>query len=189
MQEYQKYFDAYCSENGLALRLSFEMPCGYENANGTFDTTTNTVFLNEKELRKVSDREKLFYLYHELRHAAQYLLPNRFDESILQSMQYVIQYDGTCYKLGDGGWQKCKLEGGEDRFTELYLGQPYEVDANKFAYEQVKKNLGDSEELRELYEFWMPRKPIAEEVYARIFALIDEKVGLQNRMKAPSKCL
>ena len=35
MSEYKKYFEAYCREHDLELRLSFEMPIGYETANGT----------------------------------------------------------------------------------------------------------------------------------------------------------
>ncbi len=30
MSEYKKYFEAYCREHDLELRLSFEMPIGYE---------------------------------------------------------------------------------------------------------------------------------------------------------------
>ena len=57
----------------------------------------------------------------------------------------------------------------------LYLGQPYEVDANTFAYEQVRKVYGDSEDLRELYEFWTPRHPVPAEQYDVIFSMIDDK--------------
>lgn len=77
-----------------------------------------------------------------------------------------IQYDGTCYKLVDGEWKECKLDGSTEHFTELYLGQPYERDANDFAYEKVKELLGDSPELQELHAFWTPKKPIADQVYA-----------------------
>lgn len=35
MSEYKKYFEAYCKEHGLELRLSSEMPVGSETANGT----------------------------------------------------------------------------------------------------------------------------------------------------------
>lgn len=69
----------------------------------------------------------------------------RFDELISRSRLYVIQYDGTCYKLVDGEWKECKLEGSIEFFTELYLGQPHERDANDFAYERVKALLGASQ--------------------------------------------
>lgn len=39
MSEYKKYFEAYCKEHDLELRLSSEMPVGYETANGTFDVS------------------------------------------------------------------------------------------------------------------------------------------------------
>ena len=89
-------------------------------------------------------------LFHELRHALQYLHPERFDGLISRSRLYVIQYDGTCYKLVDGKWKECKLDGSIDYFTELYLGQPYEREANDFAYEKVKALLGDALDITDL---------------------------------------
>ena len=84
-------------------------------------------------------------------------------------------FDGTCYKLEKNNYLKCKLEGGEGYFTSLYLGQPHEVDANTFAYEQTRKICGDSAGLKELFDFWMPRQAILNATYDRIFSLIDEK--------------
>lgn len=72
MSEYKKYFEAYCREHDLELRLSFEMPIGYETANGTFDVSSRTVFINAEKLNKEPEYSKLFYLFHELRHASQY---------------------------------------------------------------------------------------------------------------------
>lgn len=89
-------------------------------------------------------------------------------------------YDGTCYKIIDGKYYECKLEGGEDCFTNIYLGQPYEVDANKYAYEQVKKICGESDDLCKLYEFWMPRKPVSDDIYDSIYALIDERIQIKD---------
>lgn len=175
MFDYKSYFDAYCNNEGLDLHLSFDMPSGYENANGTFDVTTKTVFINAKNLHKSPDYEKLFFLFHELRHAAQYLVPSKFDESICKSLQYAIMYDGICYKLIDGVYHECKIDGAEDLLINLYLGQPYEVDANSFAYEQTKSIYGDSESLKKLYGFWIPRQPIPSEVFDSVFALIDKK--------------
>lgn len=108
------------------------MPKGYETANGTFDPTVNTLFINKEMLQSQPEYEQMFYLFHELRHALQYLHPERFDELISRSRLYVIQYDGTCYKLVDGEWKECKLEGSIEFFTELYLGQPHERDAKEF---------------------------------------------------------
>lgn len=175
MFDYKKLFDIYCTDEKLDLKLSFDMPTGYEAANGTFDALTRTVFINAKILCKAPDCEKAFFLFHELRHASQHLCPERFSEEIRKSLPYTIMYDGTCYKLIDGEYLECKLDGGEEVFTELYLGQPYEVDANTFAYEQVKKAYGDSEVLRELHRFWVPRHPVPAEQYDVIFSMIDKK--------------
>lgn len=181
MFDYKKHFDIYCIDEQLDLKLSFDMPTGYEAANGTFDAVTRTVFINEKLLREAPDYEKAFFLFHELRHASQHLCPERFSEEIIKSLPYTIMFDGTCYKLVDGEYLECKLDGGEDAFTDLYLGQLYEVDANTFAYEQVKKAYGDSEDLRELYGFWIPRHPVPAEQYDIIFSMIDEKTQSYNR--------
>ena len=89
----------------------------------------------------------------------------------------MIQYDGTCYKLVDGEWKECKLDGSTERFTELYLGQPYERDANDFAYEKVKELLEDSPELQELHAFWTPKKSIADQAYEELYRQIDEITG------------
>ena len=139
MFDYKKYFDSYCNETGLELSLCFDMPEGYETANGTYDDGTKTVYINAKLLEAAPDYEKAFYLFHELRHAAQYLEPEQFPELIRRSLQYMIQYDGTCYKLVNGDYTACELEGEEERFTELYLGQPHEMDANNYAFEQTRK--------------------------------------------------
>ena len=92
-----------------------------------------------------------------------------------RTLPYTIMFDGTCYKLIDGKYLECKLDGGEELFTDVYLGRPYEVDANNFAYEQVRKLYGDSEELRKLFEFWMPKKPVSDEAYSAYYDLIDLK--------------
>ena len=176
MFDYERYFNQYCDENKLDLILSFNMPAGYETANGTFDVESKTVFINAEYLKEAPDHEKSFYLYHELRHASQHFCPELFGSKINQSIQYIIMYDGTCYKIISGKYYECKLDGGEEYFTNIYLGQPYEVDANTYAYEQVKKIFGDSDDLRKLFGFWMPSQPVSDEVYASIYALIDVKI-------------
>ena len=175
MFDYHRLFDRYRMDEQLDIQLSFDMPVGYETANGTFDAAKRTVFVNAELLSDAPDYEKVFFLFHELRHASQYLCPERFNEEIRKSLPYTILYDGTCYKLVDGEYLECKLDGGEEVFTNLYLGQPYEVDANTFAYEQAKKVLGDSAELQELYRFWMPRHPVFAEQYDSIYSVINEK--------------
>ena len=156
------------------------MQAGYETANGTFDVESKTVFINADHLKETPDYEKAFYLFHELRHSSQYLCPERFSSAVNRSIQYVIMFDGTCYKIVNGKYRECKLEGGEDYFTNIYLGQPYEIDANKYAYEQVKKIYGDSDDLCKLYEFWMPSKPVSDDVYESVYALIDEGIQMKD---------
>ena len=55
MFDYQSHFDAYCNTEELDIHLSFDMPLGYENANGTFDVATKTVFINKTILRDSPD--------------------------------------------------------------------------------------------------------------------------------------
>lgn len=179
--DYRSYFDDYCRETGLQLRLSFDMPEGYETANGTFDLETRTVFINGAALESCPDFEKLFYLFHELRHASQYLNPEQFDELLVKSCRYVIMYNGVCFKLVNGVWRECKLEGSEEFFTKMYLGQPYEKDANFFAYSRVKSLLGDSRELQELYSLWSPKGQVTDEMYHDLYDRIDSFVDRRTK--------
>lgn len=66
------------------------------------------------------------------------------------------------------------MYGSIEYFTELYLGQPYERDANDFAYEKVKVLLGDSPELQDIHAFWMPKKVIENQAYEELYRQIDE---------------
>ena len=175
MFDYTGIFEAFCEKNGLSLRLSFDMPEGFETANGTFIPEVGTVFINAQTLRDRPDCEKAFYLFHELRHAVQHLFPERFSPAVGKGRDYVIQYDGVCYKRAGGAWKACRLEGTQAYFTRLYLGQPHEMDANAFAFAQAKALLGDSECLRRLYAFWTPEKAPKDAEYERIYALIDKK--------------
>ena len=176
MFDYKSLFDEYINDNGPDLTLSFDMPAGYETANGTFDARSGTVFINAERLNDAPDHEKAFYLFHELRHAMQYMRPELFGDLIKLSLRYVIMFDGICYKMIGGEYYECRLEGGEERFMDLYLGQPNEVDANAFAYEQAGKLCGYSDALLKLYEFWLPRRQASEETYRRVYAEIDEKI-------------
>ena len=175
MIDYEKIFMDYCAENGLAISLSYDMPAGYENANGTFDPVVNTLFINKDFLKDLPDHEQMFYLFHELRHAFQYIHPERFDVRIQKSCRYVIMYDGHCYKLVQDDWKECVLEGNAEYFSALYLGQPYEADANEFAYEKAKSICGESAALDDLHSFWMPKIQIADSEYEKLYSEIDEK--------------
>ena len=163
----------FCTDNHLSVQVSYEMPAGYETAFGTYDVTVNTLFFNLEMLKNAPGYEVLFYLYHELRHAVQYLHPEMFDEQIQQSRVYVVLYNGTCYKLVDNDWHECALDGDEGYFTNAYLSLPYEVDANAFAYENIKALHGDSPQLLELYNEWKPEKRWTYEELKDLFCRID----------------
>ena len=180
MFDYKTYFNKFCIENRLDLILSFDMPVGYETANGMFDIAKKTVFINKKMLSDFPEIEQCFYLFHELRHALQYLKPELFDEYILNSLSYVIMYDGTCYKVVDGEYFECKIDGDGDYFLRLYKGQPYEVDANMFAFEKTKELYGLSKELQEICEFYLPDIAVDTTEYEKIYNLIDEKINLMQ---------
>ena len=154
--EIESIIAGFCKENSLAVTLSCDMPAGYETACGTYDVTINTLFLNAQLLQDAPEHEVLFYLYHELRHATQYLRPELFDPQIQESRFYVVLYNGVCYKLVGNAWQEVVLESAEDYFTRAYMSLPYELDANSFAYERVKDICGNTDELQSLYSFWIP---------------------------------
>ena len=149
------------------------MPTGYESAYGTYDVTINTLFLNVQILHDAPEYEVLFYLFHELRHAMQYLRPELFDPQIQESRFYVVLYNGVCYKLLDNYWQEVALEGSEEYFTRAYMSLPYELDANTFAYEKVKEICGNTDELQELYAFWCPKDRMSYDEHIQLFHRID----------------
>lgn len=176
MRDIEKMVSLFCAQNFLALNLSYDMPEGYETAFGTYDVTGNTLYLNRDLLQSAPQWKVLYYVYHELRHAMQYLKPERFDETIQESRFYVVLYNGICFKLEDHEWKKCVLEGKEDDFTAAYLSLPYEMDANTFAYEQIKALWGDLPELLCLYHGWMPEKKWSYEKCRILFQHIDAKL-------------
>lgn len=156
MKDIELVVKDFCRENGISVALSYAMPSGYETAYGTYDVTVNTLFLNAERLKNAPAYEVLFYLYHELRHAMQYLCPQLFCEQIQESRFYVVLYNGVCFKLVGSEWKECRLEGPEEYFTHIYKSLPYEMDASTFAYEKTKALCGDSPALTDLYQFWMP---------------------------------
>ncbi len=176
MKEIEKIVQAFCHENDIDVTLSYDMPAGYETAYGTYDVTVNTLFINIAILQNAPRYEVLFYLFHELRHAMQYLRPKLFGERIQESIHYVILYNGTCYKLVGNIWQECVLDGDEGYFTRAYRNLPYEMDANAFAYEQVKQICGDSAQLQELLAFWIPKDSFEYEEHRKLFRQIDAKL-------------
>lgn len=175
--DYQERLEAYCREEDVEVRLSFDMPESYETAYGDYDPATKTLYLNRDLLDREPICARLFYLYHESRHASQYQHPERFDPLLVASLRYVVGYDGTCYKQAGEEWQECRLEGGEERFADLYLAQPYERDANRYAYDRVKALLGDSADLKALADLWLPKREVDPSVLADLYREIDRQVG------------
>ncbi|MCD7830911.1 MAG: hypothetical protein LUI01_01380 [Firmicutes bacterium] len=176
MKEIEEIVGEFCHENGIEVTLSYDMPEGYKDAYGTYDGTINTLFLNATILQDAPEYQVLFYIFHELRHAMQYLCPMMFDSRIRESILYVILYNGTCYKLVDNEWKGCVLPGDESYFTLAYMSLPYEIDANTFAYEKTREICGDKAELKELLDFWMPKDSFDYEEHRKLFRRIDEKM-------------
>ena len=171
--EIESIIAGFCKENSLAVTLSCDMPAGYETAYGTYDVTINTLFLNAQLLQDAPEHEVLFYLFHELRHAMQYLRPESFDLQIQESRFYVVLFNGVCYKLVANAWQEVVMEGAEDYFTRAYMSLPYELDANSFAYERVKDICGNTDELQSLYSFWIPAEKMDYVELHDLFICID----------------
>lgn len=176
MREISEIIAEFCTETGISISLSHDMPAGYDTAYGTYDVTINTLFLNSQLLHDAPEYEVLFYLFHELRHAMQYLHPELFDPTIRESRFYVVLYNGVCYKLVGSVWQEVMLKGSEDYFTRAYMSLPYELDANTFAYERTKEICGDTAQLRELYAFWVPTAQMQYPELRTLFRQIDAEV-------------
>ena len=172
-------FYSFVRENDLDIQLSYIMPSGYEDAFGTFDITAKTLFLNKGLLESESEFEVLFYFYHELRHAVQYTHPQKFSKPIRESVNYVILYNGLCFKLIGGKWENCHLVGNEEYFTLVYENLPYELDANLYARDMVKALLPQyTADIESLYCSWLPQRSISKEEFASIFRQIDSSINI-----------
>lgn len=181
MIDFESIVSDFCSVHHLQIVLSTDMPCGYESANGTFDIAKNTLFLNRTVLASAPDYEALFYLFHELRHVLQYTRPQLFSKAIQYSLNYVLMYDGSCFKLVHNDWLECRLEGSAQYLSDAYFGQLYEMDANSYAYEQVQKRCGTSQKLDELYSFWIPVHGLSDAEYMELYKTIDSQIEQSGR--------
>lgn len=174
-------FADFVREHGLDVRLSHKLPTGYEDAFGTFDPITKTLFLDGAFLAEAADYEALYYLFHELRHAVQYQRPDLVDEDVRRSARYAIGYDGTCCRLDGERWSKCKLEGDQAYFTAAYQSQPHELDANRFALERVSALLPERADMAEgLSELWLPEEPMDPAELETLYRRIDEAIAAQG---------
>lgn len=170
-------FFPYIKKNELDIILSYSMPTGYEDAFGTFDITCKTLFFNANMLESKPIYEVLYYFYHELRHAEQYLHPQRFEEPIQKSIDYVVLYNGTCFKLIEGEWVGCQLSGEQEFFTLAYENLPYELEANRYARDTVKALLPEYDaEIESLYRSWLPKKTMPKGELKAVFSRIDQAV-------------
>lgn len=176
----EELFYRYIEENQLDIELSYSMPEGYENAFGTFDITNKTLFFNDGLIKRGPTHEALFYFYHELRHAMQYIHPQQFDAFVQASLPYVLLYNGICFKLVDGAWKSCRLSGEETYFTLAYESLPYEIDANKYACETVKALLPEyAAEIESLCRSWVPEQTLPPDEVETVFRRIDQE--LENK--------
>lgn len=138
----------------LNIKLCFTMPEGFEQAYGVTNPVTGNIHVNEALCSPSNLVEPLFYFLHELRHAIQAAHPDWFSEAIQRNARYILQYDGTAYKIENNEILEVKLPGEQAYFTELYLASPAEVDANAFAYRCLSGVGG--EKLERLYAMWSP---------------------------------
>ena len=175
-------FADFVRENGLDVHLSHRLPEGYEDAFGSFDPTTKTLFMDGAFMADAAEHEALFYLFHELRHAMQYQRPELFGEDIRRGSRYVIGQDGTCCRLDGDRWSKCKLEGDGERFTLACQSQPGEMDANRFARDKTAELLPERADLAEaLAEMWLPEdEPMSSAELEELYRQIDQAIQAQG---------
>lgn len=139
----------------LKSRLFFTMPKGFEQANGLSDPSTGDIHINESLWASCGPIEPLFFFLHEIRHSIQSSHPELFPKEYEINSHYVIQFDGTGYKVDGDEIEEVKMDGEQGYFTELYLASPCEQDANAFAYRCLKA-AGAGSAADALYEMWSP---------------------------------
>lgn len=142
----------------MQAELDFNPLPGFEGAHASYAPHARRVYISEALLLG-PPHECAWYLLHELRHAWQYQHPERLPALVRLSLNYVIQYDGVCWKRTDRGWQQASLPGDEASWLDLYTNQPHEVDANDAAYALLYGLVSASERepLEQLRRFWIGR--------------------------------
>ncbi len=170
-----KLFDFAKAAFDLKPQLYFTMPEGFEQAYGLSNPVTGDIHVNEVIWDQCDPIDPLFYFLHELRHSIQSSNPQLFSEAHQLNCIYLIQFDGTGYKVDGGDIRAVRLEGEQGYFTELYLASPCEQDANAFAYRCLKA-AGATERLDELYAMWSPRYVYftKEEALAEFYKTVSE---------------
>ena len=173
----QTLFDDFISSHKMKIKLSFVAPHGYETSYGTFDICKKTLFINFDYIKDKPEYEIIYILFHELRHAEQYIFPKSFSAQIQKSIYYVVLYDGTCYKLMGENWSKCKLKINDCDFMQVYKSLPYEIDANKFAYKETQKLFNNKNEIKMIYLKTLSPRKMKYKGLQKIFDLIDSEFG------------
>lgn len=140
---------------GMETELFFDMPEGFEAANGLTDPDTGNISVNEALFGGHDAFLPLFIFLHELRHGIQQARTELFSKEIAMNCAHIIQFDGTGYSIRGKDVITVKMEGTREFYTELYLGSPVEMDANRFAYEMLRP-VCDDEALEEHYRIWTP---------------------------------
>ena len=143
---------------GIAVELCFEMPAGFETAFGMYDPIKRISYLN-LDLPDVDPVDQLLIMLHEFRHAMQNCRQELFSPMLVKGLRYVIQYDGTCYRHSGNEFQSTRLEGEQAYYTELYLAQPHERDANEFARDCLLAARNSERFIRQIQDYfsvWSP---------------------------------
>ena len=151
------------------------MPEGYETAFGTYDPCKKTLFINNKYSH--DDILFIFTLFHELWHAKQYTYPEELDEDIRHSLNYVVLYNGICYKLQNNSWHKTTLTTQYD-YENIYKSLPYEIDANLHAFFLAREYLPAEaiDTLNTILKKSKPTKVVDYPSLKKVFAEIDSMI-------------
>ena len=177
-EKIKSVFNTFIKQHKLDIKLSFLVPKNYETSYGTFDVCKKTLYYNIEYLKQKPECELMYYLFHELRHAMQYIYPQKFSSKIRNSLSYVIMYDGTCYKLVNNKWKTCKINLDSYAFVELYKSLPYELDANDFAYKQTIKMFDSIDEIQPIYKRFLPTVQVEYKDLKKVFKKVDDAINI-----------
>lgn len=137
--------------NDYLKALLFIPKKGFETAFANYDKEKKVIFLNPKYI-EANSLFIIWNLFHEIRHAIQYKNQDLIFQGYIpmddfyRSLRYYFTYDGTIYRFNNDEEFQYKIKQDEDFCLELYLRNPMEMDANKFAYKEmeniIRKNIG-----------------------------------------------
>ncbi|QQY79682.1 hypothetical protein EDD65_11264 [Keratinibaculum paraultunense] len=137
--------------NDYLKALLFIPKKGFETAFANYDKEEKVIFLNPNYI-ETNSLFIIWNLFHEIRHAIQYKNQDLISQGYIpmddfyRSFRYYFTYDGTAYLFNNDEEFQYKIKQDEDFCIELYLRNPMEMDANKFAYKEmeniIRKNIG-----------------------------------------------